>query len=155
MRRRTLRLPSFTSASVGVRRRAAQNQPFGAERRAKKKGEALNRAGETGGKSGHAVEAGADVVGLVWRHHGRIAGMHLRDFKNGEQVPLGIGKFPLRAVAEVVRDTGWSGWVLNEGERLTSKPGDSRRSRRARRCSERLGKRDQLWRQRLKRRRGQ
>jgi sugar phosphate isomerase/epimerase len=51
--------------------------------------------------------------------------MHLRDYKNGEQVPLGGGDFPLQAVVEVIRQTGWSGWVLNEEERLTSRPGDS------------------------------
>jgi len=75
--------------------------------------------------AGHAFEGGADVVALVKRHNRRIAGMHLRDFKNGEQVPLGMGDFPLRAVAGIVRETGWNGWVLNEEERLTSKPGDS------------------------------
>jgi sugar phosphate isomerase/epimerase len=75
--------------------------------------------------AGHAFEAGADVLELVRRYHGRLTGMHLRDFKNGEQVPLGSGDFPLQAVAEAIRQTGWSGWVLNEEERLTSKPGDS------------------------------
>jgi inosose dehydratase len=75
--------------------------------------------------AGHAFEAGADVPVLIRKHHARIAGMHLRDFKNGEQVPLGGGDFPLRPVVEAVRETGWSGWVLNEEERLASKPGDS------------------------------
>ena len=75
--------------------------------------------------AGHAFEAGADPVALVRRYHMRIVGMHLRDFKGGEQVPLGMGDFPLRGVAAAVRETGWDGWVLNEEERLTSKPGDS------------------------------
>lgn len=75
--------------------------------------------------AGHAFEAGADPVALIRRHHDRIVGMHLRDFKGGEQVPLGMGDFPLSGVANVVRETGWDGWVLNEEERLTSKPGDS------------------------------
>jgi inosose dehydratase len=75
--------------------------------------------------AGHAFHAGADVPAFVRRHHTRLAGMHLRDYKNGEQVPLGMGDFPLRAVADAIRQTGWQGWVLNEEERLTSKPGDS------------------------------
>jgi sugar phosphate isomerase/epimerase len=75
--------------------------------------------------AGHAFEGGADVPDLIRRHHSRILGMHLRDFKNGEQVPLGSGDFPLQAVVDVIRQTGWNGWVLNEEERLTSKPGDS------------------------------
>ena len=75
--------------------------------------------------AGHAFHAGADVPALIRRHRERIAGMHLRDFKNGEQVPLGSGDFPLQAVAEAIRSTGWSGWLLNEEERPTSKPGDS------------------------------
>ena len=75
--------------------------------------------------AGHAFHAGADVPGFVRKHHQRLAGMHLRDFKNGEQVPLGSGDFPLQAVADVIRETGWRGWLLNEEERLTSKPGDA------------------------------
>jgi sugar phosphate isomerase/epimerase len=75
--------------------------------------------------AGHAFEAGADVPALIRRFHTRMAGMHLRDFRNGEQVPLGGGDFPLRAVVDTVRRTGWSGWVLNEEERVTSKPGDA------------------------------
>ena len=75
--------------------------------------------------AGHAFHAGADVPEFVRKHHGRLAGMHLRDFKNGEQVPLGSGDFPLAAVADAIRETRWNGWVLNEEERLASKPGDA------------------------------
>jgi inosose dehydratase len=75
--------------------------------------------------AGHAFRAGADVPGFVRKHFQRLAGLHLRDFKNGEQVPLGAGDFPLLAVADAIRQTGWNGWVLNEEERLTSKPGDA------------------------------
>ena len=75
--------------------------------------------------AGHAFHADADVPSFVRKHHQRLAGMHLRDFKNGEQVPLGSGDFPLQAVADAIRETGWSGWLLNEEERPTSKPGDA------------------------------
>lgn len=75
--------------------------------------------------AGHAFEVHADVPTFIHRHYARLTGIHLRDFKNGDQVPLGQGEFPLQAVVEVLRQTNWSGWVLNEEERLTSKPGDS------------------------------
>lgn len=75
--------------------------------------------------AGHAFHAGADVPAFIHKHYRRLAAMHLRDYKNGDQVPLGAGDFPLHAVVEAIRRTGWKGWVLNEEERLTSKPGDA------------------------------
>jgi inosose dehydratase len=75
--------------------------------------------------AGHAFRAGADVPAFIRKHSARLVGMHLRDFKNSEQVPLGAGEFPLAAVVAAVKQSGWSGWVLNEEERLTSKPGDT------------------------------
>ena len=75
--------------------------------------------------AGHAFHAGADVPAFIRKHYRRLAAMHLRDYKNGDQVPLGSGDFPLHAVIETIRQTGWKGWVLNEEERLSSKPGDS------------------------------
>ena len=52
------------------------------------------------------------------RHHARIAGMHLRDFHNGDQVILGEGDFNLKPVAAAVGKAGWDGWLFNEEERL-------------------------------------
>ena len=75
--------------------------------------------------AGHAFHAGADIPAFIRRHHQRLAGIHLRDFKGDEQVPLGGGNFPLAAVAAAIRETGWTGWVLNEEERVASKPGDA------------------------------
>ncbi|MBI1786056.1 MAG: TIM barrel protein [Acidobacteria bacterium] len=76
--------------------------------------------------AGHAFRARADVTAFFRRHHGRIGGMHLRDFRNGEQVPLGQGEFDLRPLAAEIGKTGWSGWLLAEEERLNDgKPGDS------------------------------
>lgn len=76
--------------------------------------------------AGHAFDAGADVVAFVNRHYGRLTGLHLRDYKNGKQVPLGEGDFPLAAVAGALRRNHWSGWALAEEERLDgSKPGDA------------------------------
>lgn len=74
---------------------------------------------------GWAFRTGIDVPAFFARHHRRMVGMHLRDFKAGVQVPLGQGDFPLGEVAAAVRKAGWSGWVINEEERLSGeKPGE-------------------------------
>jgi sugar phosphate isomerase/epimerase len=75
--------------------------------------------------AGHAYHAGADVPGFFRAHHERIAGIHLRDFRGDEQVPLGAGGFPLKELATVIEEVRWAGWLLCEEERLTSKPGDA------------------------------
>lgn len=73
---------------------------------------------------GHAFRAKVDVAGFFARHHRRIDGVHLRDFRGDSQVPLGEGDFDLAALAAAINKAQWSGWVLNEEERLDgSKPG--------------------------------
>jgi inosose dehydratase len=67
--------------------------------------------------AGHAYLAGIDVPAFVAKHSRRIVGIHLRDFKEGKQVPLGEGTFPLAATAASLRQVQWHGWVLNEEER--------------------------------------
>lgn len=66
---------------------------------------------------GHAYLAGVDVPAFVQKHASRIVGLHLRDFRNGAQVPLGQGTFPLEQTAAALKQVRWSGWVLNEEER--------------------------------------
>ena len=74
--------------------------------------------------AGHAFRAGIELEEFIVHHAARITGIHLRDFKDGRQVPLGKGDFPTEAVAAVLRDSGWAGWVLAEEEREDgSKPG--------------------------------
>jgi inosose dehydratase len=67
--------------------------------------------------AGHAYRGGADVPAFVHQHHQRIVALHLRDYQNGQQVPLGIGTFPLAEVAATLTHLKWQGWVLNEEER--------------------------------------
>ena len=67
--------------------------------------------------AGHAFHAGADVPAFIRTYHKRIAGFHIRDFKNDEYVELGSGDFPLQKVADTIRELGWKGWVENEEER--------------------------------------
>jgi inosose dehydratase len=64
------------------------------------------------------IAGGADVPAFLAAHHARIIGLHLRDYKDGRQVVLGQGAFPLQAVAKVLKRAGWKGWVLNEEERV-------------------------------------
>ena len=76
--------------------------------------------------AGHAFQGGADVPALLEENHRRIIGLHLRDFHDGKQVPLGSGDFPLAQVAAVLNKVNWQGWVLAEEEREDgSKPGES------------------------------
>ena len=49
--------------------------------------------------------------------YGRIVALHLRDYHNGKQVPLGAGSFPLAEVAATLKHLEWKGWVHNEEER--------------------------------------
>jgi sugar phosphate isomerase/epimerase len=76
--------------------------------------------------AGHAYVGGAKVVPFFERHHARIDGMHLRDFRAGQQVPLGQGEFDLRPLAAAARRALWSGWVINEEERPNDvRPGEA------------------------------
>jgi len=76
--------------------------------------------------AGHAFRGGADIPAFLEENHRRIVGLHLRDFRQGRQVPLGAGDFPLADVAVTLRKIGWQGWVLAEEEREDgSKPGET------------------------------
>ncbi len=75
--------------------------------------------------AGHAFQGGADVPAFLDEAHPRITGLHLRDYRNGKQVPLGSGDFPLPEVAATLKRIGWQGWVLAEEEREDgSKPAE-------------------------------
>jgi inosose dehydratase len=74
--------------------------------------------------AGHAFRAGADIPAFIRKHHARLAGLHIPDSKDGKETALGTGDFPLEAVAPAIRETGWSGWAINEEERVGGKPGD-------------------------------
>jgi inosose dehydratase len=67
--------------------------------------------------AGHAYRGGADVPAFLRKHYRRIVALHLRDYHNGKQVPLGAGSFPLAEVAATLKQLAWKGWVLNEEER--------------------------------------
>lgn len=74
--------------------------------------------------AGHAHRAGADIPAFIRKHHDRITGLHIRDTKDGKEAPLGTGDFPLTEIVAAIREKGWSGWMINEEERVGGKPGD-------------------------------
>ncbi|MFB3826557.1 MAG: sugar phosphate isomerase/epimerase family protein [Bryobacteraceae bacterium] len=58
--------------------------------------------------------AGLDVPAFFRKHRRRIAGVHVRDQRDGKEVDLGKGNLDLKGIGEALRDTGWSGWVILE-----------------------------------------
>lgn len=66
---------------------------------------------------GHAWLVYPEVISFFEAHHARVFGLHVRDFHNSRSVPLGQGEFPLKALAEAIRRTGWRGWLIDEEER--------------------------------------
>ena len=74
---------------------------------------------------GHAWLADPGAISVFEQHHARAFGLHVRDFHNRVSVPLGQGEFPLRELAQAIRRTGWSGWLIDEEERPNeaNKPG--------------------------------
>jgi inosose dehydratase len=67
---------------------------------------------------GHAYNAKADVIAFFKRYHRRIDAMHLRDMKNGKQVPLGEGEFDFATLGAAIREAGWPGYLTLEEESL-------------------------------------
>ena len=75
--------------------------------------------------AGHALEGGANVAEFFAQHADRIDGIHLRDARQGREVPLGEGEYDWRPLAAAVAKAKWNGWVLAEEERLSGeKPGE-------------------------------
>jgi inosose dehydratase len=73
---------------------------------------------------GWAYRAGVDLAAFFTKHRARIAGLHLRDFKGEQQVPLGQGEVDWAPLAAAIRAASWDGWVMAEEERADgSKPG--------------------------------
>jgi inosose dehydratase len=67
---------------------------------------------------GHLYNLDGDVVAFIRKHHDRIVGLHLRDYKDHKQVVLGSGTLPLHDIAHTLEQLHWRGWVECEEERL-------------------------------------
>jgi inosose dehydratase len=76
--------------------------------------------------AGHAVEGGANIAEFFAANSRRIDGLHLRDARAGQEVPLGTGDYDWRPLAAAIRTANWNGWLLAEEERLSGeKPGET------------------------------
>jgi inosose dehydratase len=76
--------------------------------------------------AGHAVEGGGNIAEFFTANSRRIDGMHLRDARAGQEVPLGKGDYDWRPLAAAIRTANWNGWLLAEEERLSGeKPGET------------------------------
>jgi sugar phosphate isomerase/epimerase len=67
--------------------------------------------------AGHGYLGGGNPAAFLSTHSKRVYGIHLKTFKGKEvsgQVPLGQGDFDFKALAAVVKKTGWSGWLIDE-----------------------------------------
>lgn len=65
--------------------------------------------------AGHGYLGGGNPAEFMTRHSRRILGCHVKTFKGKqEQVPLGQGDFGFEALADAIRKTGWSGWLITE-----------------------------------------
>jgi inosose dehydratase len=73
--------------------------------------------------AGHAYHGGAHLPDFLRQHAKRIVALHFRDYRDGHQVPLGEGTFPLAEVAATLKQLHWSGWAINEEEREDSTKG--------------------------------
>lgn len=65
--------------------------------------------------AGHAYQGGGNPAEFMRRNSRRIIGCHIKTFKNKtQQVPLGQGDFGFEDLAAAVRETHWTGWLIDE-----------------------------------------
>ena len=83
--------------------------------------------------TGHLQAAGGDPVQLVRTYRERIDYVHLKDLDaGGGFVPLGQGVLDVGGVLQVLRDTGYTGWVTVETDGWNGDAGEGARASRAR-----------------------
>jgi len=63
---------------------------------------------------GHVFPSEFGVADIVGKYGSRIAAFHLRDTKAGQEVLMGTGDFDFSALARVLDETRWSGWLIVE-----------------------------------------
>lgn len=65
--------------------------------------------------AGHGYQGGGNPADFMRKHSRRIVGCHLKTFEhNVTQVPLGKGDFGFEDLAKAIRETNWSGWLMDE-----------------------------------------
>jgi inosose dehydratase len=82
--------------------------------------------------TGHLQAAGGDPVELVRTYRERIDYVHIKDLDDaGGFVPLGQGVLDVGGVLEVLRETGFDGWLTVETDGWDGDPGEGARTSRA------------------------
>jgi inosose dehydratase len=66
---------------------------------------------------GHVHHDEVDVAAFVRENLPRLAGLHVRDVKDGDEVLIGTGKVDFAALGAAIRESGWTGWVIVEVNR--------------------------------------
>lgn len=64
--------------------------------------------------TGHLAKGGSDPCEVVRTYLDRIRFVHLKDMKDSTFVELGRGDIDNKGVMEIIKETGYSGWVLPE-----------------------------------------
>jgi inosose dehydratase len=83
--------------------------------------------------TGHLQAGGGDPVDLVRTYRERIEYVHIKDLDPaGGFVPLGQGVLDVAGVLQVLRDTGFDGWVTVETDGWQGDPAQGARTSRAR-----------------------
>lgn len=78
--------------------------------------------------TGHLQAGGGDPVELVRTYRDRIAYVHIKDIDaSGTFVPLGQGVLDVAGVLEVLRSTGFDGWVTVETDGWPGDPSEGAR----------------------------
>jgi len=62
----------------------------------------------------YVAGAGINVPAFIKLHSRRIAGIHLRDMRDGKEVDMGTGELDFPGIANALRETRWSGWAIVE-----------------------------------------
>jgi len=69
-----------------------------------------------GPDSGHIIRGEQDLVQCVQKHARRIEHIHFKDVKDRQWTPIGHGICDFSGVIEVLRRSGYSGWIIAEEE---------------------------------------
>jgi sugar phosphate isomerase/epimerase len=78
--------------------------------------------------TGHLQAGGGDPVQLVRDYRHRIPYIHLKDIDaQGTFVPLGDGVLDIAGVVDVLRETGYDGWIMVETDGWPGDPGEGAR----------------------------
>jgi inosose dehydratase len=78
--------------------------------------------------TGHLQAGGGDPVQLVRDYRDRIPYIHLKDIDaQGTFVPLGDGVLDVAGVVDVLRETGYDGWIMVETDGWPGDPGEGAR----------------------------